>query len=310
MSDATILADSTAEFSKAFEELAKMEGGNAAPAAPAEAAAPEPVEAPAEETPVGDGEAPAAPEPAGDSAAEEPDQTAGDAGDDEEDEKPAAAPEPEATREDVMKRFADLLERQERAKQEQAQQPQQEQPAPPLFNEEEYKVLTEFEKDYPDVAPAVRIITAKNQQLLAQHIFKTVDDFLKPRLELLDAVAYRAHVTDIKQAVPQYSDEYADKVAAWALSDQQPRYLREAFKQVIDHGEAEEIQDLFSRYEAAHGAPAQKPSSRKPAELPSTAKQAARAMAPVSGKRSAPSVQVEPESYETAFEKFAREMKL
>jgi hypothetical protein len=33
-------------------------------------------------------------------------------------------------------------------------------------------------------------------------------------------------------------------------------------------------------------------------------------MAPVSGKRSTPSVQVEPESYETAFEKFAREMKL
>lgn len=300
-----------AAFEDVFNSLIK-EGEGAVPAV--ETPTPVAEEAPAE--PAAEPEEHPAAEPAGDDAAEEADTDAGDAGDDQKTE--GEQPEPEAKKDDdVLKRFADMmLEREQKAKGEQPQQevPQQQapqqQPEMP-FSEDEIKTLNEFEKDYPDVAEAVRIVTAKNQQLLASYIFKTVDEFLKPRLELLDAIATRTHISELAQEIPQYNDEYRDKVVEWALSDKQPKYLRSAYEHVIKNGDVDEVKDLISRYEVANGAQQpQKAASRRSAEPPTIAKQAAKSMAPVSGKRSAPSVEVEPESFDDAFAKYAKELKL
>jgi hypothetical protein len=83
-------------------------------------------------------------------------------------------------------------------------------------------------------------------------------------------------------------------------------------KQVMQSGTSDEVADLIGRYRAATGqqatpAPAAKP--KAPAatktELSSAAKQAAEALAPVSGERSAVPQGEDPMDFKTAFQKYA-----
>jgi hypothetical protein len=297
------------EFSKVFADLAKLGEGQNAPVAAAPA--PEPVV-----------EAPAAVEPAASEevAAETPVDDVGEAradaapaGETEDEPKADAAP----SQEDVMKRFADYLERQQAQQERQAQEPAAPQAVPepeaaPLFNQNEVETLQTFQKDWPDVAVAMQLVTRAQNQMLAEHIFKEVNAFLAPKLQLLEAVAQRTQLQDLQSAVPNY-DEVRDKIVEWALSDQQPKYLRAAYEHVIKSGDVDEVRDLYRRYEQETGqstqpkaAPAPAP-VRKATELPPAAKQAAASLAPVSGRRSVQAIEPESESFEDAFSKFAAE---
>jgi hypothetical protein len=98
-----------------------------------------------------------------------------------------------------------------------------------------------------------------------------------------------------------------DSVVKWV--EQQPAYLKHAYNSVIQSGTAEEVTDLIHRYEQANGKPAAAPAAvvtPKPAtELPAATKQAVAALAPVGSKRSTV-VQGLPQTFEDAFDTFAK----
>jgi hypothetical protein len=308
----------TSAFDKAFEDLAKMgdaadnvgmtppaEGQNAAPETPAE---PPAAETPATEAPAA--EAPAAGEPANADASADN----ADAGEP----PPAAETEGKAPKpdEDVLKRFADMMERQEQeraAQQQQPQQPQQPQEeAPQLISGEELQQLQVFEKDWPDVAQAMRVVTRANNQLVMNAVFEQLNQYLGPKIQMLDLMANRMHYRELQEEIPQYDDDYRERVKEWALSDAHPTYLRQAHAYVIEHGSMDDAKALIAAYEQAQGggapAPTPQPAQRqKSTELPPAAIQAAKSMAPVSGKRSNPSAQLDPQSFDDAFDRFAKE---
>lgn len=326
MTDNTLAPETPVDdaFSKVFDQLISQgeddqEKFPAEPAPAAEAPAPAPAAAPAEP------EAPA--------EGAQPDAGAGDNGDVGGDAAPQAAegepkvgdkpeePAPEDEK-NVLKRFADLMEReqQERDQYRQAQQAQQAQPQvdqPQLFSSEEVEQLQSFEKDWPDVAQAMKVVMRANQQAMADYIFKEINKYLQPRMEMLDAVAQRAHYAEITSAIPNYEDT-RDKVIQWALDERQPEYLRKAYEGVIKRGNVDEIRHLVEQYQTATGAsvthqqqPASAPApSRKSPELPPAAKKAAQSLAPVSAQRSAPQVQDDPHDFTSAFHKFLKDENL
>lgn len=207
-------------------------------------------------------------------------------------------------RDELLKKFADLLERQQAQQPAQQQEYQPETP-PALFTEEETNLLQEVEKDFPDIAKAFRVQQRAGNQLLAQYIFNQVADYLKPQIELINEVATRVHESQVRQMIPDY-DQTAQKIVEWATSDSQPKILRTQYERVIREGDAEELRELYRLYEqSAQPAQPAKAAPARRAELPATAKKAAALLAPVSSKRS--DSQVVPDDaldFDAAFDRF------
>lgn len=269
--------------------------------APAEA--PQPVEEapkgpdPDPETPVEDEDTPKEPE-----ALQEP---------------PKAAP---SQSDEALKRLADALEAQN-ARQAAQQAPQQPQDAPQqpqmpeLFTQDEAKLLVTFKEEYPEIAQALQI-AQRAQGKLFQHMVETrVAQVIQPILNDLEVVVARTQHMDLTQAIPEY-DDYRDKVIEWATSNKQPAYLRDAYTNVIQYGSREDIKDLYQRFYqetgvrpvAAQQAPqpvaAPKIAVKTASELPASAKQAARALAPVGSKRSEIPTANDPNDFDGAFNKW------
>lgn len=298
------------DFESAFAQFSNPETANVATPAPepADEAPAEPAEEVGQEAAAREEHPPA--EQVGD-------DNAGGADDDAEPPVAEAEGQKPEERDEVLKRFADLIEQErkekaererqqlESAKQQQTQQSSDK--TPEIFTPDEVKALTEFEKDYPDVAQAVQIISRVNQDLMANFIFKEVNKFLQPKLELLEALAHNAQLSELTSAIPQLNDEYQDRLVSWAKSEEHPEFLRKAYERVITEGSVDEIKYLVSEFEKATGTRQSAKSSRKAPEPPPLAKQAAKSLAPVSAKRSVQSAQPEPQSFEEAFALFSRQ---
>jgi hypothetical protein len=135
-------------------------------------------------------------------------------------------------------------------------------------------------------------------------VFQQVGKQLEPIIQTIDTLATRAQYADITSVNPDY-DDIRDGVTSWV--EDQPAYLQTAYKQVMQSGTAEEVNDLLTRYRENTGI---KPKAggttrKKNAEPSETAKKAAKSMAPVSTKRSAVPQGDDPNDFDAAFKKFA-----
>lgn len=311
-----------AAFDAAFTEHATETppaDAGAAPAAAGDAgvggaapAAGEPAAAPAAD-PAGDGGGNADPAPvagAGDPPA------AADTG------TPPAAPAPNA--DDVLNRLAGLINQAPQAPEPQAPQGDPE-PQAPLYNEQEQAAISEYEKNWPDVAAAESLKRRGEYHDLLKYVFSQVHAFVNPLVDQMRTVGNTLHVAELKELVPDYSPVVEDEVNNWI--DTQPDYLQTGMKQVMQSGTSEQVKDLIGRYRAATGAapaapsaapastpaapaaaPATTPAAAPKTELSSAAKQAAESLAPVSGERSAVPQGEDPQDFDSAFAKYAATM--
>lgn len=222
--------------------------------------------------------------------------------------QPPAAPTPQ----DIVAQLAEALKGAQPTQPTQPTQPVAEQE--PIYNDQELAVIADYEKNWPDVAAAEALKRRAEYHDLLTFTFKTIRDWMQPRLETIDALSNMAHEQQLKTAVPDYTPDLESQVAAWV--DTQPAYLQAGMKQVMQSGTSEEVADLIGRYRAATGTqpasaaapatPAPKvPAAAPKTELSSAAKQAAESLAPVSGDRTAVPQGEDPLDYETAFQKYA-----
>ena len=232
--------------------------------------------------------------------------------------EPPPPAETKSATDDALARLADMLSQRQPA--EPPPRPAAVPPPPAPFDQQETEFLTQYINDFPDVARGERLIRRAEYNALTQHIFREVAGYFAPKLALLDQLADNTAYSQIVQRVPTYETQ-RDQVIDWVKT--QPAYLQVGMNHVIQQGTAEEIADLFDRFSQATGAGGASPTpgiapqgGRQPtqpqapaggnaAELSPAVKQAAARLAPVNGKRSAPT-QAAPLTFEDAFDSFAK----
>jgi hypothetical protein len=279
----------TDDFSAAFDRLAELgektpEDSQTAPAAQ--------TEQPAEEPPAA--EPPAEEPPAAEPPAEEPPA-----------EEPAEVTEPQMSDDELLAKFAEMV-RQPAQKEPEPQPAPAATDTPTIYTADEQKFLSDYEKDWPDVARAESLRRRAEYRDLVGYVFAEIAKEFGPLVGNVQTVLERTHLQDIHEKVEDY-DNVRDKVVSWV--DKQPNYLQAAYKHVIHQGTPDEIADLVSRYKREAGV-AQTPSTTRRAEteLPQATKQAAASLAPVSSKRSAVIQGSDPNDFEGAFSEFAKSL--
>jgi hypothetical protein len=194
-------------------------------------------------------------------------------------------------------------------------------PAPaavPVYTEQEAATLTEYEKNWPDVAQAETIRRRGEYSQLLSYVFSEVAKYMQPVMADVTNLRNGAHIDQLKGAVPDYSDALESEVASWV--EKQPAYLQTAYTAVMQGGTSDEVADLIGRYRAATGAaPAAAapaggpvvapvvPAPKRETELSKAAKQAAASLAPVGSERSNVTTGAETGDFDSAFARFAAE---
>lgn len=228
---------------------------------------------------------------------------------------PPAAP----TADDIVKGLAEALKQQPPQQQQAPAAPQQEEQPQPLYTEAEQAAITEYEKNWPDVAAAETLKRRAEYHDLIKFVFGQVSQMVAPMQEQLRTVGNTLHTQELTQAVPDYSEKLEADVAAWV--ETQPAYLQGPYKQVMQTGTSEEVADLIGRYRQATGTqapPAQAPSGQQPAppappaqpaktELSEVAKQAVASLAPVGSDRTAVPQGEDQGDFDSAFARYAKE---
>lgn len=223
--------------------------------------------------------------------------------------KPAEKPDDE-----LLNRFADIARRaaemQPPVEQQQQPQQQQPQPEPDIYTAEDRQLMSDFEKDYPDIARASALVRRGEYRDILRYMFSEVTKRYDPILPVVQSMAERTHLRDLETATPDYND-VRDRVIEWA--DAQPAYLRPAYIHVINNGTVDEVKDLINRYKSETGATIAKPAAAAPAakpdtELPSRTKKAVAALAPVSSKRTTANPQTAPDDFDGAFAEAAKQL--
>ncbi len=226
-------------------------------------------------------------------------------------ETPPVAPTPTSA-EDVVARLAEALKQQQPAPTETAPAPAE---AAPVYSTDELEVLTEYEKNWPDVARAEGLRRRAEYQDLMKFMFTEVESYVKPIFAQLGTMSNTLHMGELKQAVPDYSETLESDVVKWI--DTQPAYLQTGMKQVMQTGTSDEVADLIGRYRGAvapppaPAAPAATPAAVTPTpsktELSSAAIQAAASLAPVSSDRSQVPAGEDSQDFNAAFARYAAE---
>lgn len=188
------------------------------------------------------------------------------------------------------------------------------QPEPALYTSEELEVLTEYEKNWPDVSKAQDLKMKAVVHDTIKYVFENVAEFMREPMQKLDAIGNVIHSNEVKAGMPDYSLELEANVNEWI--ETQPSYLQAAMKGVMQGGTSEEVIDLFRRYQESTGTPAQgqasqgtppPPAPPAPAktELSDAAKQAAESLAPVGTERSNVPQGRDPTNFQAAFDEYA-----
>lgn len=217
--------------------------------------------------------------------------------------EPKKADKPAAEDEALLSKLDKLLE--ERGKAAEPEPQPQEQPEPePAYTAEEQAFLEEYENEWADVSKAEALKRRTEYRELMQYMFNEVAAVLRPMTQDLQALSQERQKAQYRAAIPEY-DDLQESLVSWAES--QPAYLREAYQYVMKNGSPEDVADLVERYkkETESNTVVESP-KQKATELPTPAKKAAQALAPVSSKRSSV-VAAEPDKndFEGAFDKFA-----
>lgn len=232
---------------------------------------------------------------------------------------PAETPPPAPTTDDIVKGLAEVLKNQTPpAPAETPAAPAPEAEAPPIYTAQENEVISNYEKNWPDVSRAESLKRRAEYHDMLKYVFTEVVKYVDPLQAQMRLIGNTLHTSELKQAVPDYSEDLETAVAGWV--ETQPGYLQTGMKQVMQSGTSEEVADLIRRYRESQGvAPATPaapaavvptpPQATPPkTELSSAAKQAAESLAPVSAERSAVPQGEDPQDYDTAFSKYAATM--
>lgn len=225
----------------------------------------------------------------------------------------AKAAKPATTTDDAIARLADAIAQRNQPQDKAPPAPQVVQPQP-LYSADEVAQIQNFYKEWPEVAPAVETLLKGAITATENRIYAEVARVIGPKLKVLDQLADQAVYSQIKQAVPDYDETLEDKVSAWVKT--QPAYLQDAYTNVMQKGTADDITDLVNRFRRETGTAApsgdrttqaqQAPApTKQAASLSPVAKKAAAALAPVTSKRTG-STQVEPQTFDEAFDVFAK----
>jgi hypothetical protein len=219
-----------------------------------------------------------------------------------------AAEKPSSEAEDVLARLASLVKQTESKLE---PKPEPEQPATeqqePLYTPEEQQFLESYEQDWTDVSRAETLKRRVEYRGLAQYIFNEVaSEFARLQAQVYQLIR-QTRQGELKSAVNDY-DAVMPQVQKWI--ETQPAYLQSAYKQVIQQGSVDDVADLVNRYRKETGGPAPTSTRKTVAELPTPAKQAVEALAPVSSERSAPAAH-EPDAndFDSAFERAVAALK-
>ena len=283
------------EFTAAFADFSSPTGGlsDDPPAADPPAADPPAADPPAADPPAAD--PPVADPPVADPPAADP--SAAD---------PPAADLPAQSADDILSNLADLMAKRKPVDAPVAATATADAPAEqPVFSTDEQEFLVEYEKDWEQVSKGEGLKRRHEYQQLLGFIFKQVADYVKPIRDTTEVLAERTHVSDVRGAVPDYSDNLRDEVEAWAKL--QPAYLQSAYNQVITTGTVDEVKDLVARYRAETGKATVVATTPKPKgnELSGEAKKAVEALAPVESKRSGVQQPDDPSNFDDAWRQAA-----
>jgi hypothetical protein len=186
----------------------------------------------------------------------------------------------------------------------------------PQLSASDLALVQQVEKDFPDVARAQAIVRRAEYQQVVRHIFHEVekanaakDAQLAPFLQLVQNLAERTHVGDLRTVVPDYDKLDPAKLHAWVKT--QPTYLKGAYDQVLTHGTAADVKDLVARFYAETGVKQPTtivdPKVAAAAAAAETArKKAITALTPVASSRAGPPAGEAPHDFDGAFSEFAK----
>ncbi len=185
----------------------------------------------------------------------------------------------------------------------------------PQLSAEDLALVQQVEKDFPEVAKAQAIVRRAEYQQVVRHVFSEVeranaarDAQLAPFLELVQNLAERTHVGDLRTVVPDYDKVDAKALSAWVKT--QPGYLQPAYDHVLTRGTTAEVKDVVDRFRAATGATTVvDPKVAAAAAAAETArKKVVAALAPVQSGRTAAPAGEAPKDFDNAFDEFAKAM--
>jgi len=284
-------------FSAAFDRLAEL--GNGTPQAESDALT-NFTKDEGTETTIGEDDT----DDTDDTAPEVTDDDTGDESDSGDDADEQSEPESGESDEELLARLASLIKKAPVAEEPvPTVLPQATEQAEPIFSEEEQQFLSEYERDWPDVARAEALRRRAEYRDIVGYVFQEIAKELSPIMDAVQTLSTRTHLQDLQEVVTDY-DDVRDKVIDWVAT--QPKYLQPAYAHVIQNGTVDEVADLISRYKEATGTRLAAPgTSKKETELPTATKQAAASLAPVSSKRSAVIQANDPGDFDSAFAAFA-----
>ena len=236
-------------------------------------------------------------------------------------EEPKVPPKAELSDDELARRLAALV-----GKTEPAPEPRQEpapQPPPNIYTPEDQSFLSEYMKEYPDIAKGEFLRRRAEYAGLVEFVFGEVSKVVGPRLEMLETLLQRTHLGDLKQAVPTYDTTLREQVVSWV--DKQPAYLKPAYQYVINQGTVDDVKDLIARYQAdtgqagavkesltsgVRGGVSNPPSAAPPPKVPDPkVAKAAAALAPIASKATGRSTDaLSPNDYDGAFEAFSKQL--
>lgn len=191
----------------------------------------------------------------------------------------------------------------------------------PQLSPEDLATVQAFEKDFPDVAKAQAIVRRAEYRQIVGHVFEEVEKAFNERVApiaaLVQNLAERTHVGDLKTVVPDYDKLDVAKLSEWVTK--QPAYLRGGMDQVMKSGSAEDVKDLVTRFYSETGvkqpvvpdpaaAAAAAAEAVKVAAAETARKKAIAALAPVPAKRGDSTAPPDPTDFAGAFEMFSKEL--
>ena len=183
----------------------------------------------------------------------------------------------------------------------------------PQLSAEELALVQQVEKDFPDVARAQAIVRRAEYQQVVRYIFDEVtranaakDAQLAPFLTLVQNLAERTHVGDLRTVVPDYDKVDVTALTAWI--ETQPAYLRGGYDSVLRTGTAADVKDVVDRFRAATGVTqvADPKVAAAAAAAEAARKKVITSLAPVQSGRTAAPAGEAPKDFNNAFDEFAK----
>jgi len=191
-------------------------------------------------------------------------------------------------------------------------------PKPYEYSEDEKAVIDDYEKEWPDHAKAQKIQMKVVQHEIINGVQSLLTDFAKKIEEGLAPVvnthlqsAEEKHFAAIHAVHKDYA-EVLDLAEKWV--DALPAFKQPAYKQVLEHGSAQDVIDLMSEFKVSTGrAQPQTPSttaSVTPAKATPPAVEKVASLTVVPTQRTSPKTDnaAAPDDFATAFDKTVAEL--